>query len=383
MRLVIAADKFKGSLTAAEATSRIAVGARRADPGVDIVEIPVADGGEGTLDAALAAGFDACTIDATGPTGRRSSARFAVRGSEAVIEMAQASGLDLVPDGEEDARVATSFDTGELIRAALDAGCRRLILGIGGSASTDGGAGLLQALGAHLLDAAGDELPRGGGALARLEAVDLSALDHRLWDRELVLASDVDNPLVGPRGAAAVFAPQKGADRADVEALDAALQRFVTVLEAQAGDVLPVSAARASTQPGAGAAGGVGFAAIALGAHRCAGVDVVLGFTDFSRHLDHADAVITGEGSLDQQSLMGKAPVGVARAAAARGIPVYAVCGRTTLTDAEISAAGFAGVRALTDLEPDVERAMAVAGELLEEVAQNLIAEIAAENGAG
>ncbi len=381
MRLVIASDKFKGSLTAPEVAHHVAAGARRAAPDAEIALIPVADGGEGTFEAALAAGFAARTARVCGPTGESVVARFAVRGSEAVIEMAQASGLDLVPDGATDARGATSLGTGQLVRAALDAGCRRIVLGIGGSASTDGGAGFLQGLGAVLRDADGAELPLGGGALAQLAEVDLAGLDARLAEAELVLASDVDNPLLGRRGAAAVFGPQKGASAADVEALDAALARFVDVLaarghEGEGRDALAVPARDAAVQPGAGAAGGVGFAAIALGAHRRAGIDVVLEFTDLARRIEGADAVITGEGSLDEQSLMGKTPIGVARAAQALGIPVYAVCGRTTLSDDEIAQAGFAGVRALTDLEPDPERSMAEAGVLLERVAADLVAEI-------
>ncbi|MGO2685109.1 MAG: glycerate kinase, partial [Microbacterium sp.] len=304
MRIVVASDKFKGSLTAPEVASRVAAGARQVDPEIEILEIPVADGGEGTVDAAIAAGFDERRAQVTGPTGDEVTAGYAVRGAEAVIEMAQASGLDLLPGGRKDARGATSLGTGELIRAALDAGSRRIILGVGGSASTDGGAGLLQGLGARLLDVAGAELPLGGAALADLAEADLSGLDPRLAEAELVLASDVDNPLLGATGAAAVFGPQKGASPDDVTALDAALANFVEVLSR--GRALPVPAAEAAQSPGAGAAGGVGFAALALGAERRAGIDVVLEFTRLAERLEGIDLVITGEGSLDEQSLMGK-----------------------------------------------------------------------------
>jgi len=371
MRIVVASDKFKGSLTAPEVTANVASGARRADPGIEVLEIPVADGGEGTVDAAIAAGFEERRADVTGPTGEQVSARYAVRGDEAVVEMAQASGLDLLPGGRKDARGATSLGTGELVTAALDAGSRRIILGIGGSASTDGGAGLLQGLGARLLDAGGGELPLGGAALADLDRVDLAGLDPRLADAELVLASDVDNPLLGETGAAAVFGPQKGASRDDVDALDAALSNFVDVLSR--GDGLVVPAAEAAERPGAGAAGGVGFAAIALGARRRAGIDVVLEFTRLAERLDGADLVITGEGSLDAQSLMGKTPIGVARVAQAAGIPVHVVCGRSELDAAQIAESGFAAVHALADIEPDPERSMADAGPLLEQVAARLV----------
>ena len=374
MRLVIAPDKFKGSLTAPEVAERVASGARRVDPMIEVVTVPVADGGEGTLDAVLAAGFSSRTALVTGPTGVRIEAEFAVRGEEAVVEMARASGLDLLPEGRKDALGATSLGTGQLIRAALDSGCRRIVLGIGGSACTDGGAGLLQALGARFLDEAGGELPPGGGALVHLASVDLSALDARLTHTEIVLASDVDNPLTGPTGAAEVFGPQKGANAEDVATLEAGLTRLVDVLDAVGG--LPVPAADASSREGAGAAGGVGFAAIALGATRRPGVDVVLEETGLAEHLKGADAVITGEGSLDEQSLMGKTPVGVARAAAAAGVPVYAVCGRTTLSAEAIADAGFAGAKALSELEPDAQRSMAEAGSLLEELAERLVRDI-------
>lgn len=391
MRLVVAPDKFKGSLTAPEVADSVASGARRADPAMEVVTVPVADGGEGTLDAVLAAGFESRTALVAGPTGEQIEAEFAVRGDEAVVEMARASGLDLLPGDRKDPLGATSLGTGQLVRAALDAGCRRIVLGIGGSASTDGGAGLLQGLGARFLDEDGDELPPGGGALSRLASVDLGGLDGRLADTEIVLASDVDNPLTGPTGAAEVFGPQKGAAVEDVATLEAGLARLVQVLSAAdgasatggapttAGDALAVPAADAATRPGAGAAGGVGFAAIALGAIRRPGVDVVLEVTGLASHLQGADAVITGEGSLDEQSLMGKTPIGVARAAAAAGVPVYAVCGRTTLSADEISDAGFAGARALSVLEPDPERSMTDAGPLLEQLAENLVRSIIEE----
>ncbi|MDQ0643398.1 allantoinase [Microbacterium murale] len=379
MRLVIAPDKFKGSLTAPEVAERVASGARRADPTIEVVTVPVADGGEGTLDAVLAAGFSSRTALVAGPTGGEISAEFAVRGEQAVVEMARASGLDLLPGGRKDALSATSLGTGQLVRAALDAGCRRIVLGIGGSASTDGGAGLLQGLGVRFLDEAGEELPPGGAALVRLASVDLSALDARLTDTEIILASDVDNPLTGPTGAAEVFGPQKGASVEDIATLEVGLTRLVEVLDAAG--ALSVPAAEAASRAGAGAAGGVGFAAIALGATRRAGVDVVLEVTGLAARLRGADAVITGEGSLDEQSLMGKTPVGVARAASAAGLPVYAVCGRTTLSADAIADAGFAGARALSELEPDAERSMAEAGPLLEELAEQLVREIIEATG--
>lgn len=382
MRVVIAPDKFKGSLSAPEVASRLSTGLRAgfaaSRPGEDFETtlIPVADGGEGTLDAAVGSGFTRRSATVTGPTGKPIKAEFAVRGEEAVIEMAAASGLAVLPgfgDGSapnsETAKSSTSLGTGELIRAALDLGCRHIILGVGGSANTDGGAGVLQGLGAVLLDADGQELPGGGAALARLDRIDFSSLDVRLEVTEFVLASDVDNPLLGRTGAAAIFGPQKGATPDDVASLDAALAHFVQILASEIGP----EAQDAAQAPGAGAAGGVGYIAIAaLGAARRPGIDVVLEFTELEQRLAGADLVITGEGSLDEQSLLGKTPMGVARAAARSGIPVIAVCGRSTLSPEQLSESGFESVHALTGLEANVEKCIAEAGPLLEELGKHI-----------
>ncbi|OOP61503.1 glycerate kinase [Arthrobacter sp. SRS-W-1-2016] len=382
MRVVIAPDKFKGSLSAPEVASRLSAGLRagfaagRPGEGFETTLIPVADGGEGTLDAAVGSGFTRRSTTVTGPTGQPITAEFAVRGEEAVIEMAAASGLAVLPgfgDGSapnsETAKNSTSLGTGELIRAALDLGCRHIILGVGGSANTDGGAGVLQGLGAVLLDADSNELPGGGAALARLDRIDFSNLDVRLEVTEFVLASDVDNPLLGRTGAAAIFGPQKGATPDDVASLDAALAHFVQVLANEIGS----EAQDAAQAPGAGAAGGVGYIAIAaLGAARRPGIDVVLEFTELEQRLAGADLVITGEGSLDEQSLLGKTPMGVARAAARSGIPVIAVCGRSTLSPEQLSESGFESVHALTELESNVEKCIAEAGPLLEELGKHI-----------
>ncbi|HZK58941.1 MAG TPA: glycerate kinase, partial [Cryobacterium sp.] len=276
MRIVIAPDKFKGSLTAPDVALFLEAGLHSVDPGIVVDRAPVADGGEGTLDAAVGSGFTRQVATVTGPTGLPLRAGFAVRGPEAVIEMAAASGLAALPDGVTDALRATSRGTGELIAAALSLGCTQIILGIGGSAGTDGGSGLLSGLGARLLDDAGAVLPDGGGALARLAKADLSGLDQRLASARITLASDVDNPLLGASGAAAVFAPQKGAGPADVDLLESALQNYSRVLSAEIGAI----ALTATEAPGSGAAGGVGYAVLAvLGGERRAGIDVVLEFT--------------------------------------------------------------------------------------------------------
>jgi glycerate kinase len=358
--VLVAPDKFKGSLTAPEVAAHLAAGLREA--GHRAVELPVADGGEGTLDAALAAGFRRRPVTVTGPTGKPVDAAIALRDGTAVVELAAASGLAQLPDGPEPMR-ASSRGTGELVAAALDAGARRIVLGVGGSAGTDGGAGLLSALGARITDASGCELPDGGAALARADAVDLGGLDPRLGDVGIVLASDVDNPLLGPAGAAAVYGPQKGATPEDVVLLDAALARF-------AGLVAPDGA----TLPGAGAAGGVGFAALTvLGARRRRGIEVVLELTGFAERLTGAALVVTGEGALDAQTLHGKAPAGVAAAARESGVPVAAVCGRCELGPAELAGAGIREVHALVEREPDPARCLAEAGRLLREVGRSLL----------
>ncbi len=375
VRIAIASDKFKGSLTAPEVAEWFTVGVQRVIPDATVVAIPVADGGEGTLDAALAAGFERRRATVSGPSDEPVEADFAVRGTDAVIEMARASGLDLTSARTRDAKRATSLGTGELIRAALDAGCRKIVLGVGGSANTDGGAGLLQGLGVRLLDASGVQIAPGGAALIGLDRADFSGLDPRLGDAELVLASDVDNPLLGDSGAASVFGPQKGASEADVLELDAALAHFVRVLDVS-DDTLDVSATRVAQLAGAGAAGGVGFAALLLGAQRQAGIDVVLEFTQLEARIAGADFVVTGEGSFDEQSLMGKTPIGVARAAARAGIPTYVVCGRSLLSPEAVANVGISGYFAIADLEPNPEVSMAQAGPLLAELAEQLVTEV-------
>jgi len=372
MRVVVAPDKFKGSATAQQVAAAIAAGLRRARPDLDVVEIPVADGGDGTVAAALAAGFAPVRVRAEGPAGARVEAIFAIRAGTAVIELAEVAGLRRLPAGGEAPALApltaSTFGVGQLIAAALDAGATTVVLGIGGSAATDGGAGMVQALGVRLADVRGHDLARGGAALCDLSAIDAAGLDRRIAGTRLLVASDVDNPLLGPAGAAAVFGPQKGASPADVALLDRALARWAALTAAATGRDL----ARA---PGAGAAGGTGFAALAyLGARLVPGADLVLDLTGFGAALAGAGLVITGEGSLDRQSLGGKAPVGVARAAARRGVPVIAVAGRVGLTAAELAAAGFAAAYSLADLEPDQAVSMARAAELLERIGRMVAA---------
>lgn len=365
--VLIAADKFKGSLTAVEVAHHITVGLRRVDPDARIEAVPVADGGDGTVAAAVAAGFERRTVTVTGPLGQRVQAAFALRGTTAVVEMAEASGLRRLPADGFAPLTATTRGTGELIAAALDAGARTLVLGVGGSATTDGGAGMLEALGAALLDGDGQAVSPGGGGLARLATADLSGLDPRLAATETILASDVDNPLLGTKGAAAIYGPQKGASPADVATLDAALAHYVEVLSAACG----TAAVKAADAPGAGAAGGIGYGAlVALRAYRRPGIEVLLDVLGFADALGRAQLVITGEGSLDRQTLSGKAPFGVAQAARERGLDVVAVCGQLSLHPGDLGAAGIRRAYPLSALEPDVQRSMAMAGPLLEQVGE-------------
>jgi glycerate kinase len=367
VHVLVAPDKFKGSLTAAEAARHLAAGLRGAGRlDLTVTCLPVADGGDGTLDAALAAGFDAVPVQASGPTGEPVDTGYARRGELALLELAAVCGLARLPGGRLRPLRATSFGLGEVMRAALAAGAGRLVLGLGGSASTDGGAGLLQALGARVLDRAGAPLAPGGGALGGADVLDLSGLDPAIRRAELIVAADVDNPLYGPDGAAAVYAPQKGADRADVAVLEAGLRRWADVVAAATGTDL-------RDEPGAGAAGGVGFAATAvLGATPRPGIEVMLELLGFRDRLAAADLVVIGEGSLDEQTLRGKAPAGVAAAARQAGVPVVAVAGRVGVDAARLAAAGISRAYALSDLEPDPARSMAGAGRLLELLAGRL-----------
>ena len=367
-RVLVAPDKFKGSLSALEVGRAVARGLTAEVPGLDVQVLPVADGGEGTLTAAEAAGFERVPMTATGPTGEPVGTAYGRRGDTAVVEMADVSGLSRLPGGRPEPLTAGSRGTGELIGAALAAGAQRIVVGIGGSACTDGGAGMLQALGARLLDEHGREIASGGAALLDLDRIDLELLHPGLSGAEIVVACDVDNPLTGPVGAAAVYAPQKGADEAQVELLDRGLSRLADrIAEATGRDVRDV--------PGAGAAGGVGFAAMALlGATLRPGIDLILDLVDFGSHVAGADLVVVGEGSLDEQTLHGKAPVGVARLSRDAGATVVAVCGRTTLDEEQLQAVGIEAAYALSDVEPDVDRCMSHAAELLEQVSRQLAA---------
>jgi glycerate kinase len=369
--VVVAPDKFKGSLSADDVAGALARGLRRALPDVRVVEHPIADGGEGTVEMVLRHGFRPIACDVHGPTGEPVRARYALRGDVAVLEMAAAAGLALLPGAPDDrtARTASTFGVGELIRDALDRGARRIVLGIGGSATTDGGAGMAAALGADLSGDSGPVMPDGGASLLSAGALELDGMDARLAETTVVVACDVDNPLTGPHGAAAVYGPQKGAGEATVQLLDRALAHWADL-------VAGATAQDLRALPGAGAAGGLGFGAAALlGAEIRSGIEYLLDLTGFAATVAGADLVIVGEGSLDEQSLRGKGPIGVAGVAARAGAQVVAVAGRSSIDAERLRDVGIAAVHTLGDLEPDQRRSMARAAELLETIAGSIAAE--------
>ncbi len=364
-RVVVCLDKFRGSLPADEACAALAQGIRAAAPGHAVREVPIADGGEGTIDALVRAGYRRRTVAAHDPAGRPVTAGFAVRGRRAVVELAQASGLHLVA-GHEIPLTASTFGTGEVIRAALGEGCRSIVLAVGGSATTDGGAGLLQALGARLLTRDGSPAGPGGGGLLALDRIDLAGLDPRLADTEFILASDVSNPLLGQDGAAAVYGPQKGALPRDIVVLEQGLERFAALLAR-------VTGADRAAEPGAGAAGGAGFAALAvLGARRRPGIEFILEELRVAELLDGACLAGTGEGRIDSQSLRGKAPAGVAALAGRAGVPLVLVAGQSLLTGEQQRELGAAAIYSLTGEAGSVAQAIRDAGPLLTTVGRLL-----------
>lgn len=343
MKVVLAPDSFKESMSAAEAAAAMARGVRVVFPDAECVEVPMADGGEGTtealVDALGGAWREVTTVDALG---RPITARYGLTPDAlAVIEVAAAVGIGQIAPGERDVMAASSTGVAELVRDALDAGATRLIVGLGGSATTDGGAGLLAGLGAVFHDADGTVLAPRPDALVALDRVDLSGLDPRLAEVGIDLACDVTNPLVGPSGSAAVFGPQKGASPEQVPVLDGLLARLADALVA-------AGAPEVREVPGAGAAGGLGAALLSLGAHRRRGVEVVAEAAGLAGHVEGADLVLTGEGSIDSQTLAGKTPAGVAEVAARFGVPVIAFAGRLG-DDADVLVGnGFAAVVPIT-----------------------------------
>lgn len=366
MRVVVAPDKFKGSLTAVAAAEAMAAGVTDACPDAVVDRRPVADGGEGTLDVLLAAGGRRVDVEVSGPLTEPVSAHYVVLDGWAYVESARACGIEYVTPTPRTALLAHTVGVGELVRHAVEHGVRRVVLTVGGTASTDGGAGLLRALGAAVLDADGNPVALGGGALENVATVDLTAVRRRLAGVELRVATDVTNPLLGPEGAAAVFGPQKGATPDEIERLERGLRVWADALvRAGADEVVE--------RPGAGAGGGVAGAVVALGATAESGFDLVATLTGLDDAVREADLVITGEGSLDAQSLAGKAPAGVADRARRAGVPVVMVAGRIALSPEQLTAAGVTAWRALVDSAASPQDAMRRAPELVRAATAELV----------
>ena len=367
MKIVIAPDSFKGSLTALQVAEAMEVGLRRVFSEAVIEKIPMADGGEGTVQSLVdATGGKILTAQVLDPLGNSIEAEYGVLGDgfTAVIEMAAASGLTLVPPNKRDPCITTTYGTGELIRAALTQGCRKLIIGIGGSATNDGGAGMAQALGAKLLTASGEQIEPGGGSLAALSAIDLSELDPRITETETVVACDVNNPLTGKQGASHVYGPQKGATREIIEVLDANLAHFDKTVQRD----LRKSVGKV---PGAGAAGGLGAGLMAfLDASLKSGIEIVTEATQLSKRFAGANLVLTGEGQINFQTVFGKTPVGVAKVAKTHDIAVIAIAG--SIADSS-DGVYDAGIDAMIDIVPEpmaLETAIENATTLIETAAE-------------
>ena len=367
MKIVIAPDSFKGSASSTEISQWLENGISQVELlNCEIIKVAIADGGEGSLDSVLSAGFISHNFSVTGPVGNKVNARIGIKGDTALVELAEASGLSQLPEEKLSPLIATSFGTGELILRALDLGAKRVILAVGGSACTDAGAGALQALGGHLLDKDGNEIELGGAALAECARIDLTNLDSRLSNTEFILASDVDNPLLGPKGAAAIYAPQKGANAGDVVLLEAALMNFA--------DIAGTSHV---TTAGSGAAGGFGYMAYTfLNASHQSGIDTFIELTQFETHCIGADLVVTGEGMYDSQSLSGKAPIGIYSVATAHNIPVVLVCGQAKLNSSVENAPNFRKIYTLTSIESDLNKCISNPRPIVEKIGKVIAQEL-------
>lgn len=368
MKIVIASDSFKGSLASIEVAQSIEMGILDVFPSCDVVKVAVADGGEGTMDALCQSlGGRFIRIPVEDPIGRTINASYVILedGNTAVLEMSSASGLTLLTPAERNPMLTSTYGTGQLIDDAIGRGCRRFLVGIGGSATNDAGMGMLTALGYRFLDAEGNELPGAGASLSKVCGIDCSGVSQAVRDSEFIVACDVDSPLYGPDGAAYVFAPQKGADPDMVKALDDGLRHYADVVASYAGKIPmhggPSCTGEASimkdaaSMSGAGAAGGLGYAFVAFfGARLQRGVDMVLDAVGFDSIIEGADLVITGEGRIDAQTLTGKTPYGVLQRASRQNIPVIALAGSVALDDS----AGFAAISQITPPDMQLSEAM-------------------------
>jgi glycerate 2-kinase len=374
VRTLIAPDKFKGSLTAGEVAEALAAGLRSVTDAsgragaVRCELLPLADGGDGSVDAAVASGFTRRSFTVAGPTGQPVQAGIAFDGTTAVVEVANTCGLALLPNGKLEPLDASSRGFGEAVLFALSLNPARVVMALGGSASTDGGMGMLTALGYRFLDAEGRQLSGSGKSLAQIHSIERSGLPE-LAETELIVASDVHNPLLGHQGAPAVFGPQKGAGTAEITALNNGLAHYVSKL-AEAGDLRAESLAH---HEGAGSAGGLGFACLLLGATQVSGADYFLDLLDFNTRKDSCDVVITGEGSIDEQTLAGKLPAAVARRSGGR--PIIAVAGRSLLPKERWAEMALSRVYTLAEYtDRDSARDPALSAALLRRIGQDIAA---------
>ena len=374
MKVVIAPDSYKESLTAMEVATAIESGFKEIMPDAEYIKLPMADGGEGTVQSLVdATGGDIVTVEVTGPLGQPVEGFYGLLGdgSTAVIEMAAASGLHLVEPNERNPLLTTTYGTGELIKAALDRGVDHIIIGIGGSSTNDGGVGMAQALGAKLVDANGVDLPFGGGALADLVSIDLSGLDSRLATVQLEVACDVDNPLCGPKGASHIFGPQKGATPEMVTELDSNLAHYAEVIRQTNGKEV-------INQAGAGAAGGLGAALLGLfDATLRPGISIVMDAVNLAEVVKDADLVITGEGRIDSQTIHGKTPIGVARTAKLYNLPVIGIAGSTAQDCRVVHDHGLDAVYSVVLGATDLPTALKEAAFNVEMTSRNIAAALA------
>ncbi len=370
MKIIIAPDSFKGSVSALDVAKNIEAAVHSVDAAIETVLMPVADGGEGTVDAiASCVPAKIHKVTVCGPMKAETEAYYATieDGKTAVIEMAQASGLPMVPVAERNPLLATTYGTGQLMKDALDRGVKKMIIGIGGSATNDGGAGALNALGASFLDEKGEELPLGGGSLAELKIIDLSQFDKRIYDTEIVVACDVTNPLTGHEGASYIYGPQKGATPEMVEELDQALSHFADVSKEVLGEDFSVC-------PGAGAAGGLGFALLAFcKAKFAAGIDIVLDVCGFEKELQDANLVITGEGRIDGQSVCGKVLYGIGMRAKKQNVPVIAIGGGVKEDSEALLDCGISAMFSIANGPITLEYAMENGPALIRQVVKNIM----------
>lgn len=369
MKIVLAPDSFKESITAKEACEAIEKGLKKVIDNLECIHVPMADGGEGTTQSLVdATGGKFYTIEVTGPLGEKRGASFGILGDKktAILEMAAASGLELVPREKRDATITTTYGTGELIKGALDKGVETILIGIGGSATNDGGAGMFQALGGKLLDRDGKEIGFGGGELSKLERIDISNLDTRLEKVKIIVACDVQNPLTGPTGASHIFGKQKGANEEERELLDKNLKHYAEIIRRDLNkDVENIS--------GAGAAGGLGAGLMAfLSAELRKGVDIVVEYSKLEEKIQGADLVITGEGSIDGQTRFGKTPYGVAKTAQKYGIPVIALAGNVGKDIEVLYDYGFTAIFSILPRVESLEEAIKNGKENIQYISESI-----------